>query len=76
MALDVIASNKAKLSIIEQILDVKLNPNASTKALRDQAEALREQERTLGSVAIAEMVVDSFSARERWLAQFLRLEGS
>lgn len=75
MLIDVIASSKAKLGIVEQILDVKLAPGKAQAALHAQAEALREQEDNLGSFAIAEIVYDSFSARERWLNQMLRLEG-
>lgn len=76
MLIDVIAGSKAKLGIVEQILDVKLAPAKATAALHDIAQSLRDQEDNLGSFAIAEVVYDSFSARERWLNQMLRLEGA
>lgn len=76
LLIDALASNKAKLAVVEQILDVKIDPSRAQKALHEQAECLRDQERKLGSFAIAEVVTDSFSARERWYAQILRIEGA
>jgi len=73
LALDSIASNKARLAAIAQILDVKLGHDAAAAALHTQAEAYRNLERNSGSFAIAEMVVDQFSARQRITSQLLRL---
>jgi hypothetical protein len=72
LALDSIASNKARLAAISQILDVKLGHDAAAAALHVQAEAYRNLERNGGSFAIAEMAVDQFSIRERILNQFWR----
>ncbi len=73
LGLDAIASNKARLAAIAQILDVKLGHDAAAAALHTQAEAYRNTERNGGSFAIAEMVVDQFGARQRITNQFLRL---
>jgi hypothetical protein len=73
LALDSIASNKARLAAISQILDVKLGHDAAAAALHTQAEAYRNLERNSGAFAIAERVVDQFSARERLLSQYRRM---
>lgn len=73
MGLDAMASNKARLAAISQILDVKLGHDAAAAALHKQAESYRETERNGGHFAIAEMVVDQFSARQRVYNQLLRL---
>jgi hypothetical protein len=75
-ALDSIASNKALLSSIVSILDVKINAAAAAKALHEQAQAWREMEDNMGHFAIAEMVNTTFQARERVWKQFLRLEAN
>jgi hypothetical protein len=73
LALDSIASNKARLAAISQILDVKLGHDAAAAALHAQAESYRDLERNGGHFAIAEMVVDQFTTRERIYKQLLRL---
>ena len=73
MAIDRIASSRARLAIFEQVLDVKLSA-AAVKGLHDLAESLREEDE-YGNFAIAESVYDPFSARERAVAQLQRLEG-
>ncbi len=72
-AIDVIASNRARLATVEMILDVKLNPGIAAKTLHDIAEGLREQDENM-SFGIVEQVFDPFSARERAINQLLRLE--
>ena len=75
-AIDSIASSKARLAVIEKVLDVTLNAAAVQKALHAQAESLREQSDNSGRVyAIAEIVYDAASARERTRNQWLRLLG-
>lgn len=74
MAIDAIASSSARLSVVEQILDVKLSTN-SVQRLHDLAESLREQEENMGNFAIAELVYDPFAARERTWNQLMRIEG-
>lgn len=71
--LDALASNKARLTSVVQLLDVKLAPAESAKALRDLARSYREVDENAGHYAIAEMVRSSFSARERVLAQAMRM---
>ncbi len=74
MAIDVIASDRAKLATLQQVLDVKIDGGKAQVALHEIAESLREQEDNT-SFAIAEMVPDPFAARERCLNQLLRLTG-
>jgi len=73
---DALASNKARLAAIVSILDVKLSPEKSAQELRAMAQEYRNVAMNDGSFAIAEMVFDSFSARERVEAVYLRLYGS
>jgi hypothetical protein len=68
-----IASNKARLAAITQLLDVKLSPKEAATALRDLAADYLEMENTSGAFAIAEMIPDQFAARERMRNQILRL---
>jgi len=76
MALDVIANKLTRLAGVVQILDVKLQLNVAAAQAKANAKDLRDQEARLGSFAIAELVYDQFSARERIYSQLLRLEGN
>ena len=76
MALDVLASRLSRQAAIESLLDVKQGCAAAAAQCRASATALREQEENLGSFAIAEMVNDAFSSRQRMYAQMLRIECS
>ena len=76
MGLDVIAAKLARQAAIESLLDVKQNCAAASAAAAKQAQSLRDQEENMGHFAIAEIVVDQFSARERVYAQLLRIEGA
>ena len=73
LLVDVLANNWGRLSVIEQMLDIKINGAASAKALGDRAESLRRTEAMSGAYAIAEWVVDNFTAQERVYKQMLRL---
>lgn len=73
LALDSLAGNKARLSSVIQLLDVKLDPAKAAIALHAQAESYRQREQDQGHFAIAEQVVNQFTARERVWAQWLRL---
>jgi hypothetical protein len=64
--LDSMAANKAKLSSVLQILDVKLNPNLAAKALMDQAAALREADDNSGAFVLIEQVNDWWSFSDRY----------
>ncbi len=76
MLLDSLASNKSRLAGAVQILDIKLDIAKSATMLRDQAATYRATEENAGHFAIAEWVVDGFTARERVVNQWLRLYGS
>lgn len=74
LALDSIAGKLARLAGIS-VLDVKLELQEGSRAARDQAKCLREEEARMGHFAISELVYNQFSARERVYAQLLRIEG-
>jgi hypothetical protein len=74
LLLDSLASNKARLAAIVELLDVKLSADKAAQELRAQAKEFRDLENNSGAFAIAEMVNDQFQARERVGRQFLRLE--
>lgn len=73
LLLESLASNKAKLGSIVQLLDVKIDPTKAARMLREIAEGYREREENMGHFAIAEQVTTTFQARERIWAQWLRL---
>ncbi len=76
LALDVIANKLTRLAGVVQILDVKLQLNVAAAQAKADAKDLRDQEARLGSFAIAEIVYDPFSARERVWNQNLRINGN
>lgn len=74
--LNALAANTARLgSVITQLLDVKLSPGIAAKGLKEQAQQLIDQEASAGYFSVAEMVVNSFSMRERLNAMLLRQQG-
>lgn len=73
LLVDILANNWGKLAVIEQMLDVKLNGPAAAKALGDRADSLRKVEAESGAFAIAEWVLDPWTAQERVWKQLLRL---
>lgn len=73
LLVDIIANDWGKLAVLEQILDVKIDGPAAAKALGDRANNMRAVEANSGAFAIAEWVVDSFTAYQRVWAQLLRL---
>lgn len=75
LALDSMASNKAFLASIQELLDVKLSAKDAAAALHAQAKNYRDTEANAGHFAIAEMCNDQFQARERVWKQLLRLTG-
>ncbi len=75
-ALNTLASSKARLSVVVQLLDVKLDPKAVSAALMAVATDYRQREQDRGHFAIAEQVCNQFQARERVWAQWLRLYGN
>lgn len=66
-----LASNQARLSLISQQLDTKLNPGA-VKDMQAQAAALREADDNSGAFAIIEQVNDNFSFCDRYWRSVMR----
>ena len=75
LLLDALSANKALLSSVTKLLDVSLSPDKAAIQLRTTAADYRTIAANDGSFAIAEMVVNNFSARERLWKQMLRIEG-
>lgn len=63
--IDCLASNQARISLISQQLDTKLNPGA-VKDMQAQAAALRLADDNSGSFAIVEQCNDYFSFCDRY----------
>lgn len=78
LALDTIAANEALILKRVTSLDLSTDGPATAKALREQAEQLREQAKEDearedgGAFDIAEMVVDQFTRSERYWNQVQR----
>lgn len=70
-----LAGSRARLSRVVQLLDVKLSDKDIALSLRELASEWEEREDNSGSHAIAEIVVNEFSARERLVNQLMRLSG-
>lgn len=66
MLLMAVASNKARLASIKQMLDVKLDSSDAAIQLRATAQGYLDQEDNCGSFAIIEQVNDVFSFRDRF----------
>ena len=66
-----LAANQGRMATIG-LLDAKLNGPAAANALRAIADDYILQEQNDGYFAVAEMVQNSFSMRERLTAQLLR----
>lgn len=73
--LDCMASTKAYLASVQQLLDVKLDASKSATALRALAKDYRDREDNAGHFAEIEQVGTAFQARQRWWNQLLRIEG-
>lgn len=71
---DVLAGNASRLGGMLQALDIKTDTRQVAADLRASAESLREIERNSGAFGIAEMCNDSFSTRQRFFKQILRLQ--
>lgn len=70
--LNSIASNKARLSSITQLLDVKLDPSKAAKALHDQAQAWLDIDDNSMAFVIIEQCNDEWSFRDRFWKQWQR----
>lgn len=73
LLLDALAADKSRLAAVNKLLDVQINPEKAAQELRLTAKDYRDRENNAGHFAIAEMVNDIFSARERVWKQLLRL---
>ncbi len=70
--LNSIAANKARLSSIMQLLDVKLDPSKAAKALQDQAKAYLDLDDNSGAFMIIEQINNDWSFRDRFWKQWQR----
>jgi hypothetical protein len=64
LLLNSIGATKAR-NLVQSLLDVKLNGQAAAKALTDLGQTYIDQEAAGGFFAVAEMVQNNFSMRER-----------
>jgi hypothetical protein len=71
-----IAANKARLSSVLQLLDVKLDASKAAKALQDTAQRYLDMDDNSGAVVIIESVNDYFSFRDRFWKQVQRQSGA
>jgi hypothetical protein len=71
-----IASNKARLASIQQLLDVKLDASKAQVALEAQAQAYIDMDDNSGAFAIVEQCNDYFSYRDRFWKQVQRQSGA
>lgn len=75
LALQSLAGNSARLAAVTKLLDVSLNPAASTKALQAQAQMYLNMDDNSGAFAIYEQCTTEWAFRDRWLAQLQRQTG-
>jgi hypothetical protein len=75
LLLDSLAANKSLLAAVNKLLDVDMSADKAAMQLRATAAEYRKTEANAGHFAIAEMVHNQFSARERIWKQLLRLYG-
>ncbi len=70
--LDSLAANRARLSSIKQVLDIKLDPALAAKNLKDQAQDYRDADDNSGAIIIAEQVNTQYAFQDRWWKQIQR----
>ncbi len=70
--LDGLASQRGRLGAALTVLDIKVDLSQAAKSLRDTAQSLRDTEADSGAFALAEMVENSFTMRERFWNQIAR----
>jgi len=75
LLLDSLAANKARLSSIQKLLDVELDPVKAAGVLRDQAAEYRKIDDESGAFFIIEQVNDSWSFADRYWKQVQRQSG-
>ncbi len=74
--LDSIAANKSRLSVVTQLLDVKLDASKAAKELRDTAAAYRDTDDNSGAMMIIEQCNNYWSFRDRFWNQVQRTSGT
>jgi hypothetical protein len=67
-----LASNKARLASIKQILDVKLDSSDAAIQLRETAQSYIDLDENSGAFVVIETVSDTFSFRDRFFRQVQR----
>lgn len=75
LALDTMASNAAQVSIISQLLDVHLSPQAASAMLAARADNYRKVDDESGAFAIIEQCNTVWATRDRWRKQLARQTG-
>ncbi len=75
LALDALASNKARLSSITKLLDVSLSPDKAAVALRDQAAEYRKIDDESGAFVMIEQCNTQWAFIDRYWAQVQRQTG-
>ena len=75
LLLDCLAANKARLSSIQKLLDVELDPVKAATVLHEQAQAYRDVDDNSGAFMIIEQVNDLFSFQDRFWRQVQRQSG-
>jgi hypothetical protein len=70
------ASNKAYLASVQQLLDVKLDPAKASNALRAMAKEYLEMDDNSGAFMIIEQVNDQWSFRDRFWKAWQRQAAS
>jgi hypothetical protein len=76
LLLDALAANKSRLSSITQLLDVKLNPDKASSALRDQATQYRTVDDESGAFMVIEQCTTSFGFLDRFYKTVQRQAGA
>lgn len=76
LALDTLASSRARLASIKQVLDIKLDTSDAAKWLRDMADHYRSIEDDSGAFCVIEQVTTTFSLIDRYWSTVERQSGS
>lgn len=72
MLLNALAANKARLSSIKQILDVKLDPKDAAEQMRQTAQMYLDMDDNSGAFCIIEQVNNDYSLIDRFWKQVQR----
>lgn len=75
LLLRALAANKARLSSVIQMLDVRLNPSLAAKALHDSADKYLDMDDNSGAFFIAEQVTTVWTFYDRFWSQWQRQQG-